>query len=68
MNNVLNFKLTADELSGVEGEHMYLGTVPHDGYITGALREFNLPNTVAPGEWPNPGEGVTCEQDPRHKG
>lgn len=30
----------------------YLGSAPIDGTLTMALREFNLPTTRAPGDWP----------------
>ncbi len=61
MNNVLHFTKTGDSLSGVEGDHMYLGQTfidlgneDLDGDLTLALRNFNLPTTRAPYDWPVP--------------
>jgi hypothetical protein len=31
-----------------------LGATPVGGTITGALRQFNLPTSRAPGDWPEP--------------
>lgn len=31
-----------------------LGSEPVGGTITGALRQFNLPTSRAPGDWPEP--------------
>lgn len=36
------------------GYSMSLGTAPVGGTITGALREFNLKTSRAPGDWPEP--------------
>jgi hypothetical protein len=83
MNNVISFEIRtltrpgrrdAAWMFGSECEgRLYLGserlaTDPDDRDITGTLRMFNLPTAVAPGEWPNPGEGVTTDEDPRHRG
>jgi len=32
----------------------HLGEEPVGGTITGALRQFNLPTSRAPGDWPEP--------------
>jgi hypothetical protein len=32
----------------------YLGAEPILGTVTGALRQFNLPTSRAPGDWPEP--------------
>lgn len=65
MKNTINFRIEGSQLVGTH-DWMFLGS-EHivDGYLTGAIRGFNLPNAVAPGEWPNPGEGVTTDEDPR---
>lgn len=61
MNNAINFTKTGDSLSGVEGTHMYLGQTfidlgtgdaDADADLTAAIRDFNLPTAVAPGNWP----------------
>lgn len=69
MKNVieLNLDLPTNTIHGFDG-WMYLGKASVDGYMTGAIREFNLPHAVAPSEWPNPHEGVTTNEDPRHRG
>ena len=35
-----------------ETSAMYLGRVPLGGTTTGALRQFNLPTSRAPADWP----------------
>lgn len=67
MANVLNFRTSGNQLIGVEGAHMYLGSVAmhveqfgKDAAITEALRDFNLPNTRAPGDWPETTVRGTC--------
>lgn len=77
MNNVIRFDIFITGsygtwLRGSEGA-LYLGqerlaTDPDDRDLTGTFRLFNLPTAVAPGEWPNPNEGVTTAEDPRHRG
>lgn len=78
MNNVIRFTVAPNGrfIVGcdviVEGAHeMMLGSAPVSDInygLTEAMREFNLPNAVAPGEWPNPHEQVTTDQDPRGRG
>ncbi len=58
MNNVLYLGQTFIDL----------GTGDVDNDLTMAIRDFNLPNAVAPGAWPNLHEGVTTDEDPRHQG
>jgi len=55
MNNVLNFTVAGDKVSGVEGETLYLGTAIIEPWqdMTSGLRAFNLPNAIAPGDWRN---------------
>ncbi len=62
MRNVLHFTVNAGALEGEESLTNYhsgsykqwLGTAPIGGTITGALRQFNLPTSRAPGDWPEP--------------
>lgn len=67
MENVISFEIRTVRKPGhvpcawifgseCEGR-LYLGserlaTDPDDRDITGALRQFNLPTAIAPGEWP----------------
>lgn len=51
-----NVDLPTNTLHGIEHVNertsLYLGSARIDGNMTEALRQFNLPNAVAPGEWP----------------
>lgn len=70
MNDVIEFRIQLNTLSGHTATQ-YLGSEPvvDINYgVTEALRSFNLPNAVAPGEWPNPHENITTDVDPRGRG
>ncbi len=79
MDNVIKFEVITNSrgatfIHGSECEgRMYLGserlaTDPDDRDLTGAFRQFGLPTAVAPGEWPSAHEGITTDEDPRHRG
>jgi hypothetical protein len=59
MSNVieLNVDLPTNTLHGLEAVNphysLYLGCALIDGDLTAAIREFNLPTAIAPGEWPH---------------
>lgn len=52
-------KLAGSVVTGYSASHLtesyytYLGTENADGDLTRAIRAFNLPNAMAPGEWPD---------------
>lgn len=70
---MIELRIQCGTLSGHEilsnGKTQYLGDERIAGClnadVTEAIRAFNLPTAVAPSEWPNPHEGVTCDADPR---
>lgn len=53
----LNVDLPTNTLHGVEPINacycLYLGKAAIDGNLTDAIRNFNLPTAIAPGEWPH---------------
>jgi hypothetical protein len=59
MDNVieLNLDLPTNTLHGLqqisETCSLYLGNASADASLTDAIRAFNLPTAVAPGEWPS---------------
>ncbi len=64
---LLTFTKEGDSLKGADG-YLYLGrtlmsdmgTVDPDGDMTTALRLYNLPTVIAPGNWP--GRDTASEQ------
>lgn len=57
--NYLEFTVSAGYMTGVEAGHMYLGKVPVEGTLTASLREYSLPKSRAPGDWPTIGPNGT---------
>lgn len=57
--NYLEFTVSNGQMTGVEAGFMYLGKVPVEGTISAALREYNLPKSRAPGDWPTVGVNGT---------
>jgi hypothetical protein len=55
----VEFTVRDSYMVGIESGHMYLGKVPVEGTLSAALREYNLPTTRAPGDWPTLGQNGT---------
>lgn len=55
----LAFTVSAGKMVGIESGHMYLGTVTVEGTLSASLREYNLPTSRAPGDWPTLGANGT---------